>query len=42
MENSFTVPEDAQPGDCFILTLSVRDDAEAVMTRYAQVMVTVG
>ena len=42
VENSFTVPEDAQSGDCFILTLSVRDDAEAVMTRYAQVMVTVG
>lgn len=38
---TFTVPEDAQAGDCFILTLTVRDSAEAVMTRYAQVMITV-
>lgn len=38
---SFTIPEDAASGDCFCLTLRVSDDAEAVMTRYAQVMVTV-
>ena len=38
---SFTVPKDAEKGDCFILTLRVQDDADAVMTRYAQVMITV-
>ena len=38
---SFTIPEDAASGDCFCLTLKVQDNADAVMTRYAQVMVTV-
>ena len=40
-EGSFTIPEDAASGDCFCLTLRVQDNADAVMTRYAQVMVTV-
>lgn len=40
-ETSFTVPEDAQTNDCFILTLRAQDQADAVMTRYAQVMITV-
>jgi len=40
-ETTFTVPADAQSGDCFIITLTVRDDADAVMTRYAQLLVTV-
>ena len=40
-EGSFTIPEDAASGDCFCLTLKVQDNADAVMTRYAQVMVTV-
>ena len=38
---SFTIPEDTASGDCFCLTLKVQDNADAVMTRYAQVMVTV-
>ena len=33
--------EGAASGDCFCLTLKVRDNADAVMTRYAQVMVIV-
>ena len=40
-EASFTVPADAQSGDSFLLTLRARDDAEAVMTRYAQVQIVV-
>ena len=40
-EASFTVPADAQKGDCFTFTLRVRDNADAVMTRYAQVQVVV-
>ena len=41
-EVSFTVPDDAVEGDCFQINLRVRDDAPAVMTRYAQFMITVG
>ena len=37
----FTVPEDAVAGDCFQINLRVRDDAPAVMTRYAQFMIVV-
>lgn len=40
-EASFTIPEDARSGDCFTLTLRARDDADAVMTRYAQVRIVV-
>ena len=40
-EAEFTVPADAQPGDCFLLTLRAKDVADAPMTRYAQVMITV-
>ena len=38
---SFTVPADALPGDQFCLTLQVTDKADAPMTRYVQVFVTV-
>lgn len=38
---TFTVPTDAQPGDRFVLTLSVKTRAERPCTRYAQVAVTV-
>ena len=38
---AFTVPVDAQPGDRFVLTLSVKTRAERPCTRYAQVAVTV-
>ncbi len=38
----FRIPDDAAAGDCFFLTARVRDDADAVMTRYAQFMITVG
>ncbi len=37
----FTVPADSAAGDCFCITVRVRDNAEAVMTRYAQFMITV-
>ena len=37
----FTVPADAAAGDRFCLTLQARDKADAPMTRYAQVIVTV-
>lgn len=37
----FTVPSDAQPGDYFNIIMEVSDNAEASMTRYAQVIVTV-
>lgn len=37
----FPVPVDAQPGDCFVLTLVVQDTADRPMTRYAQVAITV-
>jgi hypothetical protein len=40
-EASFTIPEDAQSGDSFMLTLRARDDADAVMTRYTQVQIVV-
>ena len=40
-EASFTVPEDAQSGDCFLLTLRARDDADAPMIRYGQVQIIV-
>ena len=38
---AFTVPADAQPGDRFVLTLSVQTRAERPCTRYAQVAITV-
>ena len=37
----FTVPNDAQTGDRFVLTLSVRTSANRPCTRYAQVAVAV-
>lgn len=37
----FSVPEDARPGDRFVLRLTVRDDAESPLTRYAEVAVAV-
>lgn len=37
----FTVPADAQPGDRFVLTLSVQTRAKRPCTRYAQVAITV-
>lgn len=40
-ETSFTVPADAKEGDMFIITATVRDDAEKQMTRYAQAIVRV-
>ena len=40
-ETIFTVPQDAQSGDCFLITLRARDAADAPMTRYAQVVITV-
>ena len=40
-EVSFTIPEDAAAGDCFCITARVRDNADAVMTRYAQFMIVV-
>ncbi len=41
LSTSFTVPSDAQVGDRFCITLEVRDDSDAPMTRYAQIIVTV-
>ena len=41
MGATFTVPTDAQPGDRFVLTLSVKTRAERPTTRYAQVAITV-
>ena len=41
-EAEFTIPADAVVGDCFQINLRVRDDAPAVMTRYAQFFITVG
>ena len=38
---AFTVPVDAQPGDRFVLTLTVQTHAERPCTRYAQVAITV-
>ena len=38
---TFTVPTDAQPGNRFVLTLSVKTRAEHPCTRYAQVAITV-
>ncbi len=38
---SFTIPEDAQSGDYFNIVLTIQDDADAMMTRYAQFVVTV-
>lgn len=37
----FTVPTDAEDGDYFNIILEVTDNADAPMTRYAQVIVTV-
>lgn len=39
---SFTVPADAAEGDYFNLVLAVTDDGEPALTRYAQVIITVG
>ena len=41
LATGFTVPADAQPGDYFNQVVAVSDDADAAMTRYAQVIVTV-
>lgn len=41
LTTSFTVPEDAQPGDYFNLVLEVSDNGSPSLTRYAQVIVTV-
>lgn len=41
LSTGFTVPADAQPGDYFNLVVAVSDNADATMTRYAQVIVTV-
>lgn len=38
---SFTVPADAQEGDVLVLTVAVRDNADAPMTRYDQAIITV-
>ena len=38
---TFTVPADAQPGDRFVLTLTVQTHAKRPCTRYAQVAITV-
>ena len=40
-EASFTIPADAASGDCFTLNLRARDDADAMMTRYAEVRIVV-
>ena len=40
-DTAFTVPADAQPGDRFVLTLTVQTHAERPCTRYAQVAITV-
>ena len=37
----FIVPADAQPGDRFVLTLTVQTHAERPCTRYDQVALTV-
>lgn len=41
VDTAFIVPADAQPGDRFVLTLTVQTRAERPCTRYAQVAVTV-
>ena len=41
-EASFTVPEDAEAGDCFCLNLRATDVSDAPMTRYGQVFIVVG
>lgn len=38
---TFPVPEDAQPGDRFVVTLTVQDQAARPMTRYAAIALTV-
>ncbi len=38
---SFTVPDDAKPGDSFVVTAEARDVTAKPMTRYAQIIVTV-
>ena len=37
----FAVPRDARAGDRFVLRLTVRDEVELPLTRYAEVAVTV-
>lgn len=39
---SFTVPASAKAGDSYVVTLAVQDAAERPMTRYAQVLITIG
>lgn len=41
VSTAFVVPADAQPGDRFVLTLTVQTRAERPCSRYAQVAVTV-
>lgn len=41
LKTSFTVPQDAQPGDYFNLVLEVTDQGAPALTRYAQVIITV-
>ena len=41
VSTAFIVPADAQPGDRFVLTLTVQTRAERPCSRYAQVAVTV-
>lgn len=41
VDTAFIVPADAQPGDRFVLTLTVQTRAERPCTRYAQIAVTV-
>ena len=41
VDAAFTVPTDAQPGDRFVLTLTVQTHTKRPCTRYAQVAVTV-
>lgn len=41
LSTSFTVPADAESGDYFNIILEVKDRADAPMTRYAQVIVSV-
>lgn len=41
LNTAFTVPKDAKSGDTFVITLTVKDHADAPMTRYAQLVATV-
>ena len=41
VSTAFIVPADAQPGNRFVLTLTVQTRAERPCSRYAQIAVTV-